>query len=109
MDEQHSRRLLYFCSKFWDLCGNINLHMTTFIERGHREYFAGFCSLRWFAPMRRRSRRLNWDELEQEFDEDEDGSELELDYFEGNGQYLYRWIHMSLIFRASYCGNRMSN
>ncbi|XP_034485591.1 uncharacterized protein LOC117790291 [Drosophila innubila] len=111
-DNYHSIRLLYYFSKLWDLWGNFNLHLTTYIERGYNEYFAGFCSVQWFAPPQRRGRRVNRNDLD-ELDELEDLDEEVLEFGDGDGdgdgQDLYRWLHMSCIFRASYFGNRTPN
>lgn len=102
-DNYHSIRLLYYFSKLWDLWGNFNLHLTTYIERGYNEYFAGFCSIQWFAPPQRRNRRFNWNELDEEEFEFGNGDG------DGDGQELYRWLHMSCIFRASRSSNTVPN
>lgn len=61
--------LYYFRRLYHVLSGNI--FMTTYVERGQREYFAGFSNVELVAP------------------------------FQGERQsQRYRWIHLSLIFRA---------
>ncbi|EDX12513.1 uncharacterized protein LOC27206446 [Drosophila simulans] len=63
-------RLLYYFRRLYHVLSG-NIFMTTYVERGEREYFAGFSNLELVAPFQgdRHSER-------------------------------YRWIHLSLIFRA---------
>ncbi|XP_043656143.1 uncharacterized protein LOC122622060 [Drosophila teissieri] len=63
-------RLLYYFSRLYNVLSG-NIFLTTYVERGRREYFAGFSNVQLVAP------------------------------FQGDRQSKrYRWIHLSLIFRA---------
>ncbi|EDW95837.1 uncharacterized protein LOC6535494 [Drosophila yakuba] len=63
-------RLLYYFTRLYNILSG-NIFLTTYVERGRREYFAGFSNVQLVAP------------------------------FQGDRQSKrYRWIHLSLIFRA---------
>ncbi|XP_017067227.2 uncharacterized protein LOC108105258 [Drosophila eugracilis] len=62
--------LLYYCSKFYELLSG-NIFLTTYVERGRNEYFAGFSNIQFVALLH------NDRHSEQ-----------------------YCWIHLSLVFRA---------
>ncbi|XP_017003675.2 uncharacterized protein [Drosophila takahashii] len=62
--------LLYFFTRLYDLLSG-NIFFTTYVERGRSEYFAGFSNVQLLAPF-----------------QDDRRTER------------YRWIHLSLFFRA---------
>ncbi|XP_016974838.1 uncharacterized protein LOC108041421 [Drosophila rhopaloa] len=64
-------RLLYYFSRLYDILSG-NIFLTTYVERGRSEYFAGFSNVHLVAPFQ--------DDQQTEW---------------------YHWIHLSLIFRAS--------
>ncbi|XP_017113611.1 uncharacterized protein LOC108136763 [Drosophila elegans] len=64
-------RLIYYFSRPYELLRGC-IFLTTYVERRRREYFAGFSNVNLMAP----------------FQDDQQTQ-------------CYRWIHLSLIFRAS--------
>lgn len=64
-------RVLFFFSQLFDLMWG-SVFLTTYVERGRNEYFAGFSNVNLFTPFL--------------------GDRLSSQYF---------WIHLSLVFRAS--------